>query len=149
MLSIEYRCTLSRLGTVHSSCICLQAQDTFADTLEEVTAHFVLATESLAESSALTGDPDDVLYSAEEAGTIVDTTTKVLKNAVVDNGGGVDAVANLFLLFCPELNTALSKAAGIVSTNRDLAKMALVFSEVHDEIQVVLRIVTQLKEAIA
>ena len=99
-----------------------------------MTAHFVLATESLAESSSLAGD-SDVLYSTEEAGSIVDVTTKMLKNAVVDNGGGVDAVANLFLLFCPELNAALSKCAGLVSTNRDLAKMALVFSEVHDEIQ--------------
>lgn len=118
----------------------LQAQDTFADTLEEVTAHFVLATESLAGSTAaLAGGPGgdlDVLYSAEEAGAIVDATTKILKNAVVDNGGGVDAVANLFLLYCPELNAALSKAAGIIATNRDLAKMALVFSEVHDEIKV-------------
>ena len=107
--------------------------------MEEVTAHFVLATESLAESSSLAGGGDSdvsVLYSTEEAGSIVDFTTKMLKNAVVDNGGGVDAVANLFLLFCPELNAALSKCAGLVSTNnRDLAKMALVFSEVHDEIQ--------------
>ena len=98
----------------------------------------MLATESLAGSTSLAGGGGDldVLYSVEEAGAIVDATTKILKNAVVDNGGGVDAVANLFLLYCPELNAALSKAAGIVATNRDLAKMALVFSEVHDEIQV-------------
>ena len=103
-----------------------------------MTAHFVLATESLAGSTSLAGGGGDldVLYSVEEAGAIVDATTKILKNAVVDNGGGVDAVANLFLIYCPELNAALSKAAGIVATNRDLAKMALVFSEVHDEIQV-------------
>jgi len=116
------------------------AQDTFADTLEEVTAHFVLATESLSDSM-LPGDDADILYSVGEAKTIVDTTVKMLRNAVVDNGGGAQVVAHVFLLYCPELNTALGKCASLLpasdQANRDLTKMALFFSEVHDEIQVI------------
>ena len=43
----------------------------------------------------------DPLYTLEEAESIVETTVKMIRNAVVDNGGGASMVANVFLLFCP------------------------------------------------